>query len=197
MTTEISESEFVQRVRELLVMLPYDIKVFFEAITDKNLSMEARKVAAGAIIYCLSPSDPIPDSAGILGFVDDVTVVKIALSRLLELGGDEAAEYPKRFSDQYDGLDSDLALIRGYLGENMAWLERRIREQLPNNRYKGKSTEEYLTDDEAQSFLYTEGLAFTTDYEIDEEEAAKLVSGEAVRQVFRQRKELEDKRPPS
>ena len=197
MTTEISEKQFVNRVQELLVMLPYDIKVFFEAISDENLPMEARKVAAGAIIYCLSPSDPIPDSAGILGFVDDVTVVKIALSRLLELGGEEAAEFPKRFPDQYDGLEGDLSLIRGYLGENMAWLEKRIREQLPNNRYKGKSTEEYLKDDEAQSFLYTEGLAFTTDYEIDEKEAAKLVSGEAVREVFRQRKELEDKRLPS
>lgn len=197
MITETSESEFVKRVRELLVMLPYDIKVFFEAISDENLSMEARKVAAGAIIYCLSPSDPIPDSAGILGFVDDVTVVKIALSRLIELGGEEAAGYPKRFQEQYIGLDSDLALIRGYLGENMAWLEKRIREQLPNNRYKGKSTEEYLKDDEAQSFLYSEGLAFTTGYEIDEEAAAKLVSGEAVRAVFRQRKEVEDKRLPS
>jgi uncharacterized membrane protein YkvA (DUF1232 family) len=197
MTTEISEKQFVKRVQELLVMLPYDIKVFFEAISDENLPMEARKVAAGAIIYCLSPSDPIPDSAGILGFVDDVTVVKIALSRLLELGGEEAAEYPKRFTDQYNGLEDDLALIRGYLGENMAWLEKRIRERLPTNRYKGKSTEEYLKDGEAQSFLYTEGLAFTTGYEIDEKEAAKLVSGEAVREVFRQRKELEDKRLPS
>ena len=197
MTSEISEKEFVHRVRELLVNLPYDLKVFFEAISDKNLPMEARKVAAGAIIYCLHPSDPIPDSAGILGFVDDVTVVKIALSRLVELGGEEAAEYPNRFSEQFEGLESDLALIRGYLGENMVWLEKRVRERLPNNRYKGKTTSEYLADQEAQEFLYAEGLAFTTDYEIDEEEASKLVSGESVREVFRQRKEVEDKRLPT
>ncbi len=197
MTSEISEKEFIQRVRELLVNLPYDLKVFFEAITDENLPMEARKVAAGAIIYCLHPSDPIPDSAGILGFVDDVTVVKIALSRLIELGGEDATEYPRRFTEQFDGLEEDLALIRGYLGENMEWLEKRVRERLPNNRYKGKTTQEYLEDDEAQEFLYSEGLAFTTDYEIDEEEAAKLVSGAAVVEVFRQRKEVEDKRLPT
>ncbi len=197
MTAESTEKVFLQRVRELLVSLPYDIKVFFEAISDENLSLETRKAAASAIIYCLAPSDPIPDTVGVQGFVDDLVVVLLSLKRLLELGGEDAAEYPNRFVDQFKSLDEDLEIIRAYLGENMAWLERRVVETQPNIRYKGKSPEEYVTDDEAQEFLYTEGLAFTTDYEIDEEGVAKLATGEAVMSVFRDRKDVEDKRPPS
>ncbi len=194
MTDESLERAFVTRVRELLVSLPYDIKVFFEAISDENLPLEARKASAGAIIYCLAPSDPIPDTVGVQGFVDDVVVVLLTLKRLIELGGEDAEAYPERFSDQYASLDADLELVRGYLGETMVWLERRVEKKQPEVRYKGKSPETYVTDDEAQEYLYTEGLAFTTDYEIDEKTAAKLSNGESVLKVFRHRKEVEDKR---
>ena len=61
MTETTLEQRFVGRMRELLVSLPYDLKVLFEAMTDEDLPLDARRKAVGAVIYCLSPSDPIED----------------------------------------------------------------------------------------------------------------------------------------
>lgn len=194
MTAESNEKLFVQRIRELLVSLPYDLKVLFEAMSDGDLPQEARVAAAGGAIYCLSPSDPIPDSAGVLGFVDDVVVVRLTLELLLKLGGEEAADYPRRFSEQFAGLSEDIALIHAYLGDTMSWLEKRVLNKLHRRRYKGKDAVGYLKDDDALEFLYNEGITFTTDYEIDEDKASRLQNGQSVRDVFKRRKEEEERR---
>ena len=194
MTVESTEHQFVQRVRELLVSLPYDMKVLFEAISDPNLSMEARLVAAQTTIYCLSPSDPIPDSLGLLGFVDDAVLVRLALARIVEVGGEDAEDFPGRFPELFEPLDADLELARSFLGTDMEWLEARITPKFAKARYKGKDANIYIQDDEAQEYLYSEGLAFTTDYEIDEEEAAKLRSGQPILDAFHKRAMVESRR---
>ena len=194
MTVEPNEQRFVQRMRELLVSLPYDMKVLFEAISDENLPLEARLVAAQATIYCLSPSDPIPDSLGLLGFVDDTLLVRLTLARILEVGGEDADEYPRRFPELFEPLGEDLKLARGFLGEDLEWLERRIGAKYSKAPYKGKDANEYLSDDEAQEYLYSEGLAFTTDYEIDEEEAAKLRNATSIKEAFHKRALVESRR---
>jgi len=194
MTVESTEHQFVQRVRELLVSLPYDMKVLFEAISDPNLSMEARLVAAQTTIYCLSPSDPIPDSLGLLGFVDDAVLVRLGLARILAVGGEDAGEFAGRFPELFGPLEADLELARSFLGTDMNWLEERINPKFAGSRYKGKDANTYLEDDEAQDYLYSEGLAFTTDYEIDEEEAAKLHSGQPILDAFHKRAMVESRR---
>ncbi len=194
MTVESTEQRFVQRVRQLLVSLPYDMKVMFEAISDENLPIEARLVAAQTTIYCLSPSDPIPDSLGLLGFVDDTILVRLALASMLKIGGEDAEDYPSRFPELFEPLAEDLEIIRAYLGSDMVWLEGRIDPKYAKARYKGKDANTYIQDDEAQEYLYSEGLAFTTDYEIDEEEAAKLRSGQSIRDAFHKRAMIESRR---
>ena len=181
-------------MRELLVSLPYDLKVLFEAISDENLPLEARLVAAQATIYCLSPSDAIPDTMGLLGFVDDTVLVRLALARMLELGGEDAADYPGRFPELFDPLAVDLELIRGFLGADVKWLEGRIDPKFSKARYKGKDANTYIANHEAQDYLYSEGLAFTTDYEIGEVEAAKLHSGESILEAFHKRAVVESHR---
>ena len=194
MTEESVEQRFVARTRQLLVALPFDLKVLYEAMSDENLPGPARLVAAQAVIYCLSPSDPIPDSAGLLGFVDDALLLRLALKRIVELGGEDAEPYTTRFVEQYAEVDQDLELVRGYLGQDMAWLEQRLQPKYATSRFKGKDANTCIEDDEAMEFLYNEGQAFATDYEIDEEEAAKLRSGEAVVEVFHKRALVESNR---
>jgi uncharacterized membrane protein YkvA (DUF1232 family) len=191
--TDNLEQRFVSRIQELLVALPYDLKVLFEAMTDLDLSTEARELAAGAVVYCLSPSDPIPDSMGLVGFVDDVVVVRLTLAKLLDLGGADTEDYPDRFSDQFGPLNEDIELMRAYLGETISWVDWRL-EMLPQSKYKGKSVKEYVGDEEIGQSLYEMGLEFTTDYEIDDEAAAKLVSGEPVLDAFSKVYEVERSR---
>jgi uncharacterized membrane protein YkvA (DUF1232 family) len=187
MAAESPEKRFVQRMRELLVSLPYDMKVLFEAMSDENLPVDTRHLAAGAAIYCLSPSDPIPDSTGLVGYTDDVVVVRMTLKRILELGGEEARGYADRFPDQFGALERDLELMRGYLGTALEWIESRMDKTLLKAKYKGKDAITYVQEDEACEFLYEEGLEFTTRYEIDDESAAKLQSGKPILEAFRKR----------
>ena len=187
MPVESLEKRFVQRMRKLLVALPYDMKVLFEAISDENLPMPARQLAAGAAIYCLSPSDPIPDSTGLVGYCDDVVVVRVALRRFLELGGEDAQSYPDRFPDQFAPLEGDLELMRAYLGSSMDWILSRLDKTLLKARYKGKDALTYIQEDEACEFLYEEGQDFTTRYEIDDEAVGRLQSGKPVVEAFRRR----------
>jgi uncharacterized membrane protein YkvA (DUF1232 family) len=189
------EHQFVERMRTLLVSLPYDLKVLFEAMTDEDLPLEARKLATAAAIYCLSPTDAIPDNIGIVGFTDDTIVVRLVLKQMLQRGGDAVADYPERFPEQFDNLDEDLALVRSYLGQSMDWLERRMQlENLEELRYKGKTVSGYLADDESAQRLYEDGLGFTTDYEIDDEAVQRLTSGKPVLEAFDKRRQIEESR---
>jgi uncharacterized membrane protein YkvA (DUF1232 family) len=194
MSPESLEKRFVQRMRELLVSLPYDLKVLFEAVSDENLPVEVRQMAAAAAIYCLSPSDPMPDTIGLIGFIDDVVCVRMALKRILERGGDDAKSYPTRFADEYRTLDQDLDLVNGYLGESINWIAQRIDKGAGKIRYKGKAASTYVDDEEAREFLYDEGQDFTTAYEIDEEAAARLKNGKPILEAFRRRMVEESRR---
>jgi uncharacterized membrane protein YkvA (DUF1232 family) len=193
--SESLEQRFVNRIRELLVNLPYDLKAVFEAMTDEDLPADARYLATGAVIYCLSPADPIPDHIGIVGFSDDVVALRLALKSLLQIGGDAVNDYPKRFPEQFENLDEDLALFREYFGENMSWLERRMGlEAIHKDKYKGKTVKEYVSDYEAGQYLYEEGFSFTTEYEIDDEEVERLTSGKPVFEAFQKRHQFEESR---
>jgi uncharacterized membrane protein YkvA (DUF1232 family) len=189
------EKQFIDRMRELLVNLPYDMKVLFEAISDEDLPKEAREIATSGVLYCLSPADPIPDNTGLVGFVDDAIAVRLVLSQLLDLGGEAIAEYPERFPEQFAGLDDDLTLFRGFLGEDMSWLERRMSPGFVKQvKYKGKTIPHYVEDDEASQWLYEEGLEFTTEYEIDDAAASRLTSARVITDAFRKRRQFEDSR---
>jgi uncharacterized membrane protein YkvA (DUF1232 family) len=194
MSPESLEKRFVQRMRQLLVSLPYDMKVLFEAVADENLPAQARQLAAAAAIYCLSPSDPIPDTLGLVSHIDDVVCLRMALKRILELGGEDARGYPDRFADAYRALDEDLELVRGYLGESIDWIARRLDKGTEKVRYKGKAANTYVDDDEAREFLYEAGQDFTTAYEIDEEAAARMQTGKPILEAFRRRMAEESKR---
>lgn len=190
-----AENQFVERLRGLLVNLPYDLKVLFEATTDEQLPIEARELAAGAVIYCLSPADPIPDHSGLVGFADEVIAVRLVFKQLLELGGDGASDYPDRFPEQFGSLDDDLALFRSYLGPAMDWLEQRITlEKIREVRYKGKSVRQYADEQEPRQMLYEDGLEFTSEYEIDDDAVQRLASAKPVLEAFTRRRQFEEAR---
>lgn len=193
--TDAVETRFVERLKKLLVSLPYDLKALFEVMSDEDLTTEARELATGAVIYCLSPVDPIPDHTGLVGFTDDVIAVRLVLQQLLEIGGENVADYPERFPEQFDQLEDDLQLFRKYLGESMGWLERRmVRERLHELRHKGKLVAMYVKDDELGQRLYEDGLEFTTEYEIDDDAVQRLTSGKPVLEAFERRQQLENAR---
>jgi uncharacterized membrane protein YkvA (DUF1232 family) len=177
------EQRFLERLRELLLALPYDLKVLFRILGNEDLPHEVRVQAAGAVVYCLAVSDPIPDSLGVVGFVDDVVLLRLSLGRIAQSGDEQIGEYREHFPEQFELLEDDISLIRQYLGEALAWVDDRI-DKIDQFKYKGKRVPAYVDDEDASQRLYEEALEFATEYDIDEVAVAKLKSGQAIIDAF-------------
>ena len=155
-----------------LVSLPHDLKVLYEAKDEPNLDRAARELAAGAILYVLSP-----DTSGLENFVafaDDAILLREALRAVAQRGGEGAGAFRERFADYYDTLDADLELCQSAMGDSYSWLSHKI-DGLHKLVYKGKKVPQYIDDDDAAEELYEDGLAFATDYPIDEEKLEMLL----------------------
>jgi uncharacterized membrane protein YkvA (DUF1232 family) len=162
------ERRFLRTVSGYLVSLPFDLKILFEAKDDPDLDRKAREVACGAILYVLTPGD-VAGEKNIIGFVDDVIMVRFALHEIAKKGGEGAAAFKDRFAEAYDALDDDLSVFREFLGPELhGWLESKV-EGLPKLSYKQKRVPSYIDDEEEAEDLYEQGLTFQTDYEITEQ----------------------------
>jgi len=164
-TAQDLERRFLTLATQWLLALPHDLKVLFEAKDDPNLERAARETAAGGILYVLNP-DPSSEEK-FIGFADDAIVLRAALRKVVAQGGEGAEDFRRRFEEYYDTIDADLELCAQAMGETFVWLTHKI-DILPKQAYKGKKVPQYIDDEESVEMLYEDGLAFATEYPIDE-----------------------------
>jgi hypothetical protein len=165
-STRDEERLFLSTVSGWIVSLPHDLKVLYEAKDEPNLEREAREIAAGAILHALS-ADTTGDE-NFVGFADKAIVLRAALRAVGQKAGDEASGFRERFEDVYANLERDLDLCRNVMGDSFAWIEAKVA-GLPRHMYKGEKVPKYLDDEEEAELLYEDGLAFGTEYPIDED----------------------------
>lgn len=191
MSTVAAESKFVELVRGWLVSLPHDLKIAFDAMDDENLPRPVREVAAGVVVYVVSPNDFIQDrNDAVVSYADDALLLRLALAKALGEGEDEQA-FKDRFPELFEGLEENLTLCKDVMGDLMTWLEGKV-PTLPKLDYKGKKVPKYLEDAEAREQLFDDGLVFRTDYPVDEKTIAdKLKKAATVTEVMKRRKEEE------
>jgi hypothetical protein len=77
--------------------------------------------------------------------------------------------------------------------ELFSWIADRA-QTLRQLTYKGKTVKMFLEDSEAASLLYEDGLAFTTDYPIEEEALADKFKKASTVTDFMQRRKAEEAR---
>jgi uncharacterized membrane protein YkvA (DUF1232 family) len=190
-STAAAESKFVELVRGWLVSLPHDLKIAFDAMDDENLPRPVREVAAGVVVYVVSPNDFIQDrNDAVVSYADDALLLRLALAKALGKGEDEQA-FRDRFPELFEDLEENLTLCKDVMGDLMTWLEGKV-PNLPKLDYKGKKVAKYLEDTEAREQLYDDGLVFRTDYPVDEKTIAdKLKKAATVTEVMKRRKEEE------
>jgi uncharacterized membrane protein YkvA (DUF1232 family) len=181
------DARFVSLIRSWLVSLPHDLKIAFEAMDDENLPKAMRELAAGVIVYVLSPHDSIGDrNEKVAGFADDAIILRLALSKILS--GEDGAGYKDRFPEVFETVDKDLDLCKTAIGDLMAWLESKVG-TLANLEHKGKKALKIVDDDEAREDLYEVSLVFRTDYPIDDETIGdKLKKTSTVTDVMKRRR---------
>ena len=152
-----------------LVTLPHGLKILYEAAADENLDRGARELAVGTIVYTISPNHlPGVQPSDFVNYCDGAILVKVALQRIGANEGEDAEAFRERFIEFYQEVDDHLDLCKTALGDTYNWLTGKI-DTLNKQTYKGKSIATYIDDDEASEFLYEEGLAFATEYDVDED----------------------------
>ena len=186
---------FVDTMRGWLISLPHDLKMLYEAASDANLDRASRELAAGAIIYVVSPSDFITsDRSDFSGYADDCVILRLALSRIAATKDEDSEQFRTRFEDFFASLEAELAVARKAMGELYGWLDSLV-DGLPRLEYKGKKVPVYLDDEEASEMLYEDGLAFATEYPVDEDDLAdRFKKASTIIEVIQKRKVEEDRK---
>jgi uncharacterized membrane protein YkvA (DUF1232 family) len=186
---------FVDTMRGWLISLPHDLKILYEATSDANLDRASRELATGAIIYVVSPSDFITsDRSDFSGYADDCLILRLALSRIGANKDEDSQQFRDRFSDFFASVAEELAVCKKAMGELYGWLDSLV-DGLPRLEYKGKKVAVYLDDDEASEMLYEDGLAFATDYPVDEDDLAdRFKKASTIIDVIQKRKLEEDRK---
>jgi hypothetical protein len=192
-TPRDSERRFLGTITGWLLSLPHDLKVLFEAKDDPNLDRTARETAAGAILYVLNP-DKVSGEEPFVGFADDAVLVRAALAKIADQGGEGADPFRTRFEEYYATLAQDLDLCREVMGEVYSWLDGKI-DGLAKQSYKGMKVAQYIDDDETAEELYEDGLAFATDYPLDEDKLGmRLKRTETLLEPLRKKAQEEKKK---
>ena len=184
-----AESQFVDLVRSWLVSLPHDLKIAFDAMDDENLARADRELAVGAIVYIVLPNDVITDrNEAVVSYADDAILLRLALRRLSAKKDEDTEAFCERFPELFEGLDRDLEVCAKTMGELYAWLDAKV-DGLRAQTFKGKKIALFLDNDEAREELFEKGLAFRTDYPIDDRTVTdKLKKASTVTDVMRRRK---------
>jgi uncharacterized membrane protein YkvA (DUF1232 family) len=190
-----AEQQFVDTMSSWLISLPFDLKILYEATDDENLSREAREMAVGGIIYAISPNDAIADRHdSFVSYCDDCIVIRLALQPTLRDQSAEARQFRERFSQFFDTLAADLGVCKHVMGNELfSWIAEKA-QALRQLTYKGKTVNMFLDDGDAASLLYEDGLAFTTDYPIEEEALADKFKKASTVTDFMQRRKAEEAR---
>ena len=185
-----AESIFVARLSEYLVSLPYDLKILQEAVTDPDLEKSVRLMAASTVVHTMLPQEGEP---GPLRYIDDVLFVRMALDKVGEGDSEGAVEFRRRFDEIYARLPEDLQLFSSVLGDLWPWLSGMVA-GFGKLSLKGKKAAQAVDDEEIATFFYDEGLAFQTNYTVNEEQVAnKFRRAEQAIDLLRKRY-LDDKK---
>jgi len=106
------------RVREaaasLLRQAPAVLRLFGRLMTDARVSLVDRGLVAAVLAYVISPWDLIPDFLAVIGVVDDLFLIGVALDRLLMRAPAEAVE--EHWEGTPEGLDAVTAELQA-IGE--------------------------------------------------------------------------------
>ncbi|MDY6868884.1 MAG: YkvA family protein [Chloroflexota bacterium] len=157
---------FFKLLSSWLVNLPTDTKMLIEMVRDDELDIKARTLAVGTVVYILSTIDIIPDNIPVLGFIDDVTILRLSLMLILEIDPNRATHYREKYENTFVDWYEQLEVAKEILGSLYSWL-RALAEKLPNRRFHGKSTEEVVKSEQLQEELFDEAMEYVSKVDVD------------------------------
>ena len=171
----MARHRFVEWLKDAILQLPQDLKAMMRVVEDPDLPDEARVMAAGAVLHVLSGVNTIPGARGVLGYVDDVLLLRVVLDHIAKRDPSLLERHRDGAPELFETLQQDLELARGFLGEGMKVLERAL-DGLGRITYHGRNARQCVFDTDASNWLYdTVQEAEVDRFEFDEDEVAREV----------------------
>lgn len=166
----MSRDRFEAVVCDAIVSLPQDMKAVLRIVEDPEVSDEGRVIAAGALMHVLCAANAIPGQRGILGYVDDVLVLRLALERIEKDNPEAIARHREESPELFAELDEQLAITREYLGDLVAVLEHAV-DGVSKLSHQGHSASECASE---STWLYEAVQeALVDELDFDEDEVAR------------------------
>jgi len=100
---------------------PATVKLFARLIGDERIDTRHRIAAGAAVAYAIVPFDLIPDRIPFFGRVDDVAIVVVALTRLVDAAG------PDIVREHWDADAESLEGLIGLLAAASRFVPKRLR----------------------------------------------------------------------
>ena len=108
-------------VKEGLLLAPNLAKLLFRLSLDKRVPAKRRLALLVAGVYVVLPIDIFPDEIPVLGAVDDLLVLALAIDYLLRVSPPEAV------AEHWDGTEDGLELVRGIAAWGVELIPGRLR----------------------------------------------------------------------
>jgi hypothetical protein len=187
------ERGFLEVYSKALVSLPFDVKVLLEAVSDADLEHGVRELAAAAVVHVITAKDGNVEP--FIRHAEDVVLLRLALRKILEQGGEGAEAFKTRFDENYGRLDSEIGIFEGaFGGDVIGWLDSKW-PALLKAVYARKKIPQFVDDEEVTTFLYDEGLRFGTEYPITEKSlAGRVKQGQPIVDHLVRKREQDRKR---
>jgi uncharacterized membrane protein YkvA (DUF1232 family) len=123
--------------------LQQDIKEFVRVVCDDpELEESLRDRVHGAVFYALVPGDVIPDSIGVLGYLDDALALRVALDEVRREAPDRFDSYRERIPELVESTGEALAVFRESLDEETYESFRQRVFEIEKVEFKGRRASE-------------------------------------------------------
>lgn len=112
----------------MIVNLPHYFRLIVRLLGDARVSRPDKLVLATAAAYVLAPIDLIPDAIPIVGRLDDLVVLALAIDRLVKHAGSELLY--EHWDGPVEGLEALCGSVEDLAGLLPAPIQRRLRREV-------------------------------------------------------------------
>ena len=81
----MTEVSIAETLKQIVATDPQDVVALYIAARDPRVPWYVKLAAAAIAAYALSPIDPIPDFIPVLGYLDELIVLPIAISLVIKM----------------------------------------------------------------------------------------------------------------
>lgn len=106
-------SRWWSRLKHMAKRMKHQVLVLFFACRDERTPWYARALAIGVAAYAFSPVDLFPDFIPVLGYVDELILLPLAVSLVIRLIPDRVLEDARRKAEEMQLKTKPVSIAAG------------------------------------------------------------------------------------